>query len=531
MTSIPQNPPQQTPQQQQAKQPPEQHSPRVARLQALTAQAAEFAAKLTPRPEEQAVRTHIIQRFSNLVTQALALVDPLAEPTLEVVGSMSSGVYLPGGDIDLVVLYPSERGASDVLTVLYEALQTVSPTDGPTPPFADPTTIKLIMTARVPVLKFRTCMGNVAVDVTCNASSGIASTRLVKTWMTTYPTTLRPLVLLVKRWLSERKFDEVYTGGLGGYAVANMCLAIVLGARGRRMGKDVELGMLVMEFFEAFGMTLDYTRKGVSVRIGKFVDRPAGLVNRVRYAPVGATSGSTLDFGLSLYVEDPADPTNDICRASYRVAEIREAMAETFVRLEDGIDGMFGEDVDLLAGIVSLDAEEEKRRDEVCGEWQRFVAGEQQAAEAVAAVSNDPPAAAAGGMASVVGMVEEKTSGESTTTTTTTTTSRISRDDKFLITRGKRVREGRESLEHTPEHQHHHDNDTPKRSERVERAERPIYRPPKERKRSIDHETQTDAGGSSQQHQQPRRRPARRREDDVGSCFRIVGAARMAGGQ
>ncbi|KAJ3052080.1 Non-canonical poly(A) RNA polymerase papd5 [Rhizophlyctis rosea] len=366
-----------------------------ARLRLLTQEAHTLVSHLSPRPQERALRAHIVSKIEDLVSMAFSSLAPTVQPTVDIVGSLSTGIYLPSADVD-VVIHVSDMDPADVLTLLYTVLKMDA--ERSVEPLADLPSIKPIMTARVPVLKFRTTLGNVAVDVTANTKSGSVSTTLVKQWMDVYPETLKPLVILVKRWLAERKFDEVYTGGLGGYAVANMCLAVVLVERGKRRVQmlrqgsgagsvvggagaagaatqedesETELGRLILEFFETYGMTLDYARKGVSVRIGRFVDRPAN-VNRLRYAPIGASNG--LDFGMSLYVEDPADPSNDVCRASYRVAEIREAMAHSFVALEDAVNDGLDTPGGMLNGVMGLDEEEESFRDEVCAQWDRFVA-------------------------------------------------------------------------------------------------------------------------------------------------------------
>ncbi|KAJ3029241.1 hypothetical protein HDV00_009696 [Rhizophlyctis rosea] len=373
---------------------PPDTSDRSLRLRQLTQEAHALVSRLSPRPQERALRAHIVSRIEELVNVAFSGTSS-CEPSIDIVGSLSTGIYLPGGDVDIVI-HINDMDPADVLTVLYTVLK--SDAENNPEPLADLLSIKPIMTARIPVLKFRTTLGRVAVDITANTRSGSVSTQLVKQWMDAYPTTLNPLVILVKRWLAERKFDEVYTGGLGGYAVANMALAMIMVSRStRRMQQlragsgagsivgggggggsfgrqqdeqDTELGRLMMEFFETFGLTLDYARRGVSVRIGRFVDRPAGT-NRLRYAPVGASSN--LDFGLSLYVEDPADPSNDVCRASYRVAEIREAMAESFVRMEDALDGVVEPERGMLDGVVGLNEEEERFRDIVCEEWDSFL--------------------------------------------------------------------------------------------------------------------------------------------------------------
>ena len=79
---------------------------------------------------------------------------------------------------------------------------------------------------------------------------GPAEAERIESYMTQLPA-LRPLTLVVKQFLAQRCLNEVYTGGLGSYAIMLMVLSFLQmhqrpGARSAR----ANLGVLLIEFFE-----------------------------------------------------------------------------------------------------------------------------------------------------------------------------------------------------------------------------------------------------------------------------------------
>lgn len=119
---------------------------------------------------------------------------------------------------------------------------------------AKPSSVVVISKARVPIIKFETIHGNFQVDISVNQVNGIGALEKVRDMLDRYsflPATseakattseesevdgehgeiarqqhgvARSLVLLVKSLLKQRGMNEVYTGGLGSYAI--ICLVI-----------------------------------------------------------------------------------------------------------------------------------------------------------------------------------------------------------------------------------------------------------------------------------------------------------------
>lgn len=60
-------------------------------------------------------------------------------------------------------------------------------------------------------------------DISLNQTNGISAGQIVNQYLDVLPG-CRQLILVVKAFLSQRSMNEVYTGGLGSYAV--ICLVI-----------------------------------------------------------------------------------------------------------------------------------------------------------------------------------------------------------------------------------------------------------------------------------------------------------------
>ncbi|KAI6008653.1 hypothetical protein EDC04DRAFT_2548257, partial [Pisolithus marmoratus] len=269
-----------------------------------------FVKYMSPTPAEDEVRRLTVTLVSRVITSAFpdARISPF--------GSYETKLYLPDGDIDLVV--DSESMAySNKVHVLYALANTIKRA-GITSKFT------VIAKAKVPIIKFVTNYGRLNVDISINQGNGVTAGKVINGFLQDMDgcgSALRSLVLVVKAFLNQRGMNEVYTGGLGSYSI--VCLAISflqMHPKIRRGEIDAgkNLGVLVMEFFELYGQRLNYEEVGISVREGGvyFSKRQRGWCDSVK---------SNL-----LSVEDPIDPTNDISRGSFGIAKVRQAFAGAF---------------------------------------------------------------------------------------------------------------------------------------------------------------------------------------------------------
>jgi non-canonical poly(A) RNA polymerase PAPD5/7 len=198
-------------------------------------------------------------------------------------------------DIDLVILSQS-MAYSNTGTVLERVANTIKRA-------GIASKVSIIAKTRVPLVKFVTTHGMLKVDISVNQESGLVGGQIVRGFMNDMLGTgmaLRSLVLIVKVFLSQRNMNEVFTGGLGSYSI--VCLAVSFlqmhpKIRRGEIDADKNLGVLLMEFFELYGIRFNTQEVGISVRDGGsyYSKRQRGW----------------FDYGksASLSIEDPANPS------------------------------------------------------------------------------------------------------------------------------------------------------------------------------------------------------------------------------
>ncbi|OBZ65685.1 Poly(A) RNA polymerase cid14 [Grifola frondosa] len=280
-----------------------------------------FVEYVSPTPVEDEVRSLIVALVSRAVTREY--------PDAQVLpfGSYETKLYLPIGDIDLVI-YSQSMAYSDKVSVLHSLANTIKRAG-----ITDRVTI--IAKAKVPIVKFVTTHGRFSVDISINQGNGVTAGKMIKLFLAELPA-LRSLVLIIKSFLSQRSMNEVFTGGLGSYSI--VCLAISFlqmhpKIRRGEIDPSKNLGVLVMEFFELYGCHFNYHEVGISLRDGGtyFNKRKRGW----------------MDYGQPklLSIEDPGDMTNDISRGSYGIAKVRMTLA--------GAYGIMTAAAYLQAGVIS----------------------------------------------------------------------------------------------------------------------------------------------------------------------------------
>ncbi|KAF7319151.1 hypothetical protein HMN09_00251500 [Mycena chlorophos] len=276
-----------------------------------------FVHWISPTPQEDEIRGLVVEIISRCVTQRF--------PDAQVLpfGSYATKLYLPSGDLDLVIRSESMAYSPPqvVLSTLATILRRSGLTDGK---------VTVIAKARVPIVKFVTSAeyGHFNVDISINQESGLASGQIINNFLQDFGSggtaglALRALVLLTKLFLTQRQMNEVYTGGLGSYAVVCLCISFLQMHPKIRFGHidpDRNLGVLVLEFFELYGHRFHYDEVGISLRNGGcyFGKRQRGWGD---YG-VGNRRASNLS------IEDPGDPSNDISSGSYNFHNVRQNLA------------------------------------------------------------------------------------------------------------------------------------------------------------------------------------------------------------
>ncbi|GIL71713.1 hypothetical protein Vretifemale_2227, partial [Volvox reticuliferus] len=305
----------------------------------LHQELVELCELVQPTPEEAVARRDAVA----VVTEVVRSIWPQAR--CEVFGSYATGLYVPTSDIDLVILNSGCSNIQSGLKALGNALNSRKIAQN----------IQVVGKARVPIVKFETVeYGNLAFDISFDVANGPQAAVLVKEMTASWPM-MRPLILCLKLFLQQRELNEVYTGGVGSYALVTLVAAFlqlhgsrkpkgpqpalpVYGTAGdaalpsRSGGVEPGLGTLLVDFFRFYGRVVNVHDVGISCAGGgqffRKVDKDAPADKRANF--VGWLNE---DRAFLLSVEDPKDPDNDVCRNSFSIMRIKAAFEYAYLML------------------------------------------------------------------------------------------------------------------------------------------------------------------------------------------------------
>lgn len=280
----------------------------------LTMEMKDFVNYILPSRREIETRNHVVMQLKQQVAQFW----PGTE--VHVFGLYATDLYLPGSDIDMVVV--SLAGDLEHRSRLYQLSSFLRNRK-----LAK--NIEVIAKAKVPIIKFVDPRSDIHIDVSFERTNGIIAAKKIRRWLASTPG-LRELVLIVKQFLRSRKLNNVHVGGLGGYLTIIMCYHFL------RMHPRVathsisildNLGALLIEFFELYGRNFLYD--DLILAIDDETDVPKYL--RKRLHPLLNTARNA----FAITIQDPSDQTNNITRSSYNLRDLKKAFGGAYQLLVD----------------------------------------------------------------------------------------------------------------------------------------------------------------------------------------------------
>lgn len=280
----------------------------------LTMEMKDFVNYISPSREEIEARNGVVK----LLKKKIHGFWPDAEA--HVFGSCATDLYLPGSDIDMVVV--SVDGLYEHRSRLYQLSSFLR-----TNKLAK--NIEVIAHAKVPIIKFVDPLTNIHIDVSFERTNGIVAAKKIRKWLDSMPG-LRELVLIVKQFLRSRRLNNVHVGGLGGYATIILCyhfLKMHPRLATHQMNILDNLGALLIEFFELYGRNFSYDN--LIIAIDSETDLPKYLLKRKHPA---------LNTGrnpFSIVIQDPSDRDNNITRSSYNLRDLKKAFGGAYQILVD----------------------------------------------------------------------------------------------------------------------------------------------------------------------------------------------------
>ncbi|XP_061675616.1 terminal nucleotidyltransferase 4A-like [Syngnathoides biaculeatus] len=275
----------------------------------LHEEIVDFFNFMSPRPEEEAMRRNVVNRIESVIKELW----PTAR--VEIFGSFSTGLYLPTSDIDLVVFGKWDHPP---LQELEQALKRHN-VSGPYP-------IKVLDKASVPIIKLTDHETEVKIDISFNVETAVKAAQFIKSYLKKY-TVLPPLIFVLKQFLLQRDLNEVFTGGISSYSLILMAISFLqLHPRIDTRRANINLGILLIEFFELYGRDFNYMKMGIRVNGGAYLSKEEML------KAMGNGNRPSM-----LCIEDPIQPGNDVGRSSYGVLQVKQVFDFAYMVLSHGV--------------------------------------------------------------------------------------------------------------------------------------------------------------------------------------------------
>lgn len=276
----------------------------------LHEEIVDFFNFMSPRPEEEAMRSDVVNRIERVIK------DLWPTSRVEIFGSFSTGLYLPTSDIDLVVFGKWDHPP---LQELEQALKKHN--------VAGLHPIKVLDKATVPIIKLTDHETKVKVDISFNVETAVKAAQFIKSILKKY-TVLPPLIFVLKEFLLQRDLNEVFTGGISSYSLILMAISFLqLHPRIDTRRSNINLGILLIEFFQLYGHDFNYMKTGIRVKNGG-----AYMSKEEMLKTMGSGNRPSM-----LCIEDPVQPGNDVGRSSYGIQKVKHAFDFAYMMLSNGV--------------------------------------------------------------------------------------------------------------------------------------------------------------------------------------------------
>ena len=290
------------------------------------------------------MRKDLVQRFTKLITSFNM------NASIRPVGSYVTGLYLPTSDIDMVITFLRQTGTlfgSDS-TRLYILIGKIRNSG-----FASK--VEDVLRASVPLIRITDKITGIQIDLTAADTHAVNATEAVQEWLQ-HSSPAKPLLFVVKMFLSIRRCGTTYTGGINSYALFWMVVAWVklempkkkpvisfsdydflttavgeltmskenAAISSSKLKEEVNLGELLMEFLKFYGEEFSYERNAI-----KISPRPGYCTKTYGYSryPIAQR------YLLSIY--DPANTSIDMGSKAYGIKHIQASFKSAYQSLVD----------------------------------------------------------------------------------------------------------------------------------------------------------------------------------------------------
>ncbi|KAJ0109802.1 topoisomerase TRF4 [Diaporthe amygdali] len=300
----------------------------------LHMEISDFYDLVRPREFEDRLRGNLVDDLNRILEKNSAW----RGRKLHAFGSFMSGLYLPTGDMDLVLCSDAVLSGGNTMPVGLNQLKK----------FRDylrssrvavHNNFEMISKARVPLVKYVDSNTGLKVDISFENPSGVIAIQTFRAWREQYPV-MPILVTVIKQFLLMRGLNEPVNGGIGGFSVICMVVSMLQMMPQVQSGDMVperNLGSLLMHFFDLYGNRFNYK------------------ITALRLNPPGYNQVTTFTYRNPgrLSIIDPNNPANDISGGSQNYPQIMACFAEAHKLLQERIERIArGEKSDSILEII-----------------------------------------------------------------------------------------------------------------------------------------------------------------------------------
>jgi non-canonical poly(A) RNA polymerase PAPD5/7 len=181
-------------------------------------------------------------------------------------GSFPNEIFLADSDVDIVVISKQKIDQKKTLEKIYECII------GKSELFDYIRKID----AKVPIIKLQLKETKIFLDISVDRKNGYDAKRVIKRSMNDFHA-LKPLLYVLKYFIRQKKLNETFTGGVSSFLLFNLVLAflqyknkIAYSNINNYNSNQLNLGQLLVDFFQFYGFEFNYDEIGISVRYGGF---------------------------------------------------------------------------------------------------------------------------------------------------------------------------------------------------------------------------------------------------------------------
>jgi non-canonical poly(A) RNA polymerase PAPD5/7 len=118
----------------------------------------------------------------------------------------------------------------------------------------------------VPIVKLEDVETGLFMDISFNAVEGLHTIKLIQKFQIEFPE-LKFLVLVLKAFLKSRGLNQTHTGGISSYLLTILTISY-LQQYFQNKGQRTLLSEHLLNFFELYGLKMNYKDVGISIRKG-----------------------------------------------------------------------------------------------------------------------------------------------------------------------------------------------------------------------------------------------------------------------